>query len=186
LASAEKQLQDAVIRAPIDGVVSRRPVNKGDVVSLGAELVTIVDPRSMQLEASVPGADVGALHAGLNVRFTVRGYPEPFVGRIERINPQADPATRQVPILVSIPNTGGRLVAGLFAEGRVITAQRVGPVVPADAVNTTDKLPWVLRATHGKAERVSVQVGLADPLTERVQIASGVNDGDVLLRGAAQ
>jgi membrane fusion protein (multidrug efflux system) len=186
LVSAQKQLGDAVLRAPIDGIVADRPVNTGDVVSVGTALFTIIDPTSMRLEASVPSEELSALRVGATVQFTVRGYDKPFHGRIERISPQADPVTRQVPIFVAIPNVGGRLVAGLFAEGRVVTAAADGLVVPTNAVNTTDEAPWVLRVNNGKAERVPVKLGLRDPRTERVQIAEGVYEGDVLLRGASQ
>jgi len=166
--------------------VADRPVNTGDVVSVGTALFTIIDPTSMRLEASVPSEELSALRVGATVQFTVRGYDKPFHGRIERISPQADPVTRQVPIFVAIPNVGGRLVAGLFAEGRVVTAAADGLVVPTNAVNTTDEAPWVLRVNNGKAERVPVKLGLRDPRTERVQIAEGVYEGDVLLRGASQ
>ncbi len=186
LASAERQLGDTVLRAPIDGIVSRRWVNAGDVVSIGNELITIIDPSSMRLEASVPSDDLSVLRPGAVVEFDVRGYDQRFEGRIERIAPQADPVTRQVPIFVAIPNVGGRLVAGLFAEGRVVSDSADGLVVPINAVNTTGASAWVLRVTDGKAEQVAVTLGLRDLRTERVQVVSGLKDGDVLLRGAAQ
>ena len=95
--------------------------------------------------------------------------------------------TRQGPIYVSIPNPGGRLVAGLFAEGRVVSQSATGVVVPTNAVNVTDAArPWVLRVTGGKTERVNVTLGLRDPRNELVNVASGLKDGDVLLRGASQ
>jgi RND family efflux transporter MFP subunit len=186
LASAERQLGDTVLRAPIDGIVSRRAANTGDVVSIGAELFTIIDPSSMRLEASVPSDDLSRLAVGATVEFTVRGYDQRFQGRIQRIAPQADPVTRQVPIFVAIPNVGGRLVAGLFAEGRVVSESAEGLVVPLNAVNVNDPQPWALRVSGGKTERVDVSLGLRDPRTERVQILSGLNEGDTLLRGAAQ
>jgi RND family efflux transporter MFP subunit len=186
LASAERQLGDTVLRAPIDGTVSRRSVNTGDVVGVGDELFTIIDPSSMRLEASVPSDDLSSLRIGSVVEFTVRGYEQRFRGRIERIAPQADPSTRQVPIFVAIPNDGGRLVAGLFGEGRVVSESAEGLVVPANAVNTSGASPWALRVTDGKTEQVSVSLGLTDPRTERVQVTSGLNEGDMLLRGAAQ
>jgi RND family efflux transporter MFP subunit len=186
LASAERALEDAVIRAPFSGIVSTRAVNVGDIVSPGTEMFTIIDPSSMRLEAAVPSEDLRALKPGLPVQFRVRGYEEAFDGRIERIAAQADPATRQVPIFVSIPNTGGRLVAGLFAEGRVVSESADGLIAPSNAVNTTGEAAWVLRVNDGRTEKVEVRVGLIDPRTERLQIASGVNEGDVLLRGAAQ
>jgi len=187
LASADRALGDTVIRAPFTGIVSKRSVNTGDVVSSGTELFTIIDPSSMRLDASVPSEDLSALRVGAIVEFTVRGYTTPFQGRIERIAPQADSATRQVPIYVAIPNVGGRLVAGLFAEGRVVSQSAAGIVVPTNAVNTTDPaMPWVLRVNNGKTERVNVKLGLRDPRTELVNVADGLNDGDVLLRGASQ
>ena len=186
LVAAQEQAGDATLRAPISGIVSDRAVNAGDVVSPGTALFTIIDPRSMRLEASVPSEELGVLRVGATVQFSVRGYEQPFEGRIERISPQADPITRQVPIFVAIPNVGGRLVAGLFAEGRVVSAAARGLVVPQNAVNTTDQAPWVLRVSDGKAERVNVTVGLRDPRTERLEIKSGLNEGDIVLRGAAQ
>jgi RND family efflux transporter MFP subunit len=188
LAAAAKQVANLTIRSPIDGVVAERPANAGDVVSPGTELYHIIDPRSMQLEAAVPSEALSLIKIGLPVQFEVRGYPgQPFTGRIERISPRADPVTRQVSIFVTIPNVGGRLVAGLFAEGRVAQQARRGLVVPLTAVNTSDpKAPWVLRVADGKAERVAVTLGLRDDQTERVEIASGVKEGDRLLVGPAQ
>lgn len=186
LVSARKQLGDTVVRSPITGVVADRPVNAGDVVSPGTALFTIIDPSSMRLEASVPSEALGALRVGAPVQFSVRGYEGPFGGRIDRISPQADPATRQVPIFVSVTNAGGRLVAGLFAEGQVVSDSADGLIVPLNAINTSEDAAWVLRVSSGRAEKVPVTPGLRDPRTERVQIVSGVAEGDVLLRGAAQ
>ena len=186
LASAERQLGDAVIRSPISGILSKKSVNVGDVVSPGTELFTVIDPSSMKLEAAVPSEDLSQLRIGAAVEFTVRGYDQTFAGRIERIAPQADSTTRQVPIFVAIPNVGGRLVAGLFAEGRVVAQSANGLVVPVNAVNTTTQTPWVLRVADGKTERVNVTLGLRDPRTERVLVASGLAADDTLLRGASQ
>jgi membrane fusion protein, multidrug efflux system len=186
LVAAGRQLGDAVLRAPFSGIVADKAVNVGDVVTPGTALFTIIDPSSMRLEASVPSEELSLLEIGAPVQFTVRGYEQPFEGRIDRISPQADPTTRQVAIFVSVANTGGRLVAGLFAEGRVVSKAAEGLVVPLNAVNSAEEAPWVMRVADGKAEKVSVTLGLRDPRTERVQIVSGVNEGDILLRGAAQ
>ena len=187
LISAQKSLGDATVRAPMGGIVSQRHVSAGDVVAPGAELYTIIDPSSMRLEASVPSEELGAVSVGAAVVFEVRGYPgQTFQGRIERISPAADPVTRQVPIFVEIPNTGARLVAGLFAEGRVTRESRQALVVPQAAVNATGTRPWVLRIANSAAERVEVALGLRDERTERVEIRGGIEAGDRLLVGAAQ
>ncbi len=185
--SARAQLSDTVVRAPIAGVVSDKAVNTGDVVSPGTALYTIIDPTSMRLEASVPSDQIGSLRPGAPVVFTVRGYEgQSFSGRIERISPVADPATRQVSIFVSIPNSGGRLIGGLYAEGRVESQVHRGLTVPANAVDLTAGSPAVTRVRDGKAERVNVTIGLRDPETERIEVLTGLAEGDVLLVGAAR
>jgi membrane fusion protein (multidrug efflux system) len=186
-ASAQAQVSDTVVRSPIDGVVSDKAANTGDVVTPGTPLYTIIDPSSMRLEASVPSDRIGELRVGAPVHFTVRGYEgQTFAGRIERISPVADPATRQISIFVAIPNVSGRLIAGLFAEGRIETETRRALVVPGTAVDTTGNTPAVTRIRDGKAERVEVKLGVRDAETERIEVLSGLNEGDLLLVGAAR
>ncbi len=185
LSQAQKQQANTVITAPISGVVSARPVSAGDVVQPGAPLFTIIDPGSMRLEAAVPAEQLGALRIGTPVRFTVSAYPgRTFTGAIQRISPAADAATRQIPVVVTIPNADGVLVAGLFAEGRVQASARQAITVPADAVDERGVSPTVLRLRAGKAERVPVQVGTRDSETDRVEVLSGLAAGDTVLVGA--
>lgn len=186
LSSAQEQLGKTTVNAPISGIVSDRPVSAGSVVQMGGPLFVIVDPGSMQLEASVPAAELSEVRVGAPVRFTVTGYPgQTFTGTVQRINPAADPVTRQVPVMVSIPNAQGSLVSGLFAEGRVQAEARQGLMVPAAAVDERGVQPVVVRLTNGKAERVVVTLGVRDPDTDRVEITGGVAAGDTLLVGAA-
>ena len=141
----------------------------------------------MRLEASVPADQLSLIRVGVPVTFTVSGYPgRDFVGHIVRVNPTADPTTRQVRIYVSIPNAGRALVGGLFATGRISTSARIGLVVPASAVDVRGTAPFVMRIKGGKAERVPVQLGLNDRTSETYEILSGLQAGDTLLLGAAQ
>ena len=186
LALAQRQIDNTQIRAPFAGLVSERAASAGDVMQPGSEMFTIVDPSSMRLEASVPSDALSALRVGDPVEFSVNAYPDrTFTGRVERINPTADPATRQVRIYVAIPNVGGRLVAGLFAEGRVATDARSAVVAPRNALDVRGLRPTVVRVKHGRAERVEVELGLEDEATERVEIRAGLMAGDTLLVGAA-
>lgn len=187
LASAEKALDATRVTAPFTGIVSERSVGVGDVVTPGTALYTIVEPSTMRYEASVPAERLGDVRVGAPVRFQVSGYPDrSFEGRITRVNPVADPSTRQVRLLVSVSNSGGRLVGGLFAEGRVASSSTEALVVPDAAVDQRGVTPVVYRVNGGKVERVPVTMGIRDQQTERVQITSGVAAGDTLLTGAAQ
>ena len=187
LTAAQEQLEKTTVRAPIAGVVSIRSVNAGDLASPGTALFTIVDPSSMRLEGSVPTEQVSAVRLGMPVTFTVQGYPgRTFTGRITRINPVADPTTRQVRFVASIPNTGNTLVGGLFAEGRVASEAHTASVVPMTAIDHRSASPTTVRVKNGKAERIGVGLGLSDAVTETVEVTRGLAVGDTVLLGAAQ
>ena len=187
LASAEKQYRSTTVVAPFGGIVSERPVSAGDIVQPGGPLFTVVDPSSMRLEASVPAEQLSLIRVGVPVVFTVSGYPgREFVGHIVRVNPTADPTTRQVRIYVSIPNAGRTLVGGLFASGRMSTAARTGLVVPTSAVDLRGTSPSVMRVRGGKVEKVQVQIGVNDKSSETTEVLAGLAAGDTLLVGAAQ
>jgi membrane fusion protein, multidrug efflux system len=187
LSSAEKQLGYTRVTAPISGVVSEKPVSAGDVVQPGTAVYTVVDPSRLELEASVPAEQIGALHVGAPVQFTVNGYPgRAFEGEITRINPAADPATRQVRVYAEIPNPGNALVAGLFAEGRVASQARTGLTVPTAAIDRRMQRPAVLVVREGKVQRVDIELGIEDEREQRVEVLRGVQAGEVVLRGGAQ
>jgi membrane fusion protein, multidrug efflux system len=187
LTAAQQQLSKTSFRAPFNGLVSERPVNAGDVVQPGTAIATVVDPASMRLEGSVPAEQLALLRVGTPVIFTVNGYAgQTFTGRIDRINPTADPASRQVRIYVTIPNTRSALVGGLFADGRVATNTRAGIMIPTSAVDERGISPIVLRIKGSVVESAPVELGLRDNAREMVEIRGGIAAGDTLLRTAAQ
>ncbi|MDA1080369.1 MAG: efflux RND transporter periplasmic adaptor subunit [Gemmatimonadetes bacterium] len=185
LANAQKNLDNTIVKAPYDGVVSERMVSPGDIVAPGSPLVTVVDPSTMRLEGAVPADQLGAIRIGAPVSFTVTGYPgRAFTGTISNIYPTADPGTRQVRLYARIPNTGRGLVAGLFATGRIASTSHSGLVVPLTAIDERGLKPTVTRLTDGKAEIVEVTLGTRDDATEHIEITAGVVEGDTLLVGA--
>jgi membrane fusion protein, multidrug efflux system len=187
LTNAQKQLEKTTVRAPFSGIVSARQVSAGDVIAPGAALYSIVNPATMRLEATVPADQLSSVHTGQRVDFTVNGYPtRSFTGRVTRINPVADPATRQVRIIVSLPNQGGALVGGLFASGHVSSETRVAPVVPLSAVDERGLRPFVIRIKGGQVQKADVELGIRDVATETVEIRSGLTPGDTILLGAAR
>jgi membrane fusion protein (multidrug efflux system) len=187
LANIQQQLNKASVQAPFAGIVAQRQVNAGDVVSPGTALFTVVDPGSMQLEASVPAEALSQVRVGMPIEFSVNGYPNrSFTGRITRVNPVADPATRQVHIIAAIPNAGNTLVGGLFAEGRVSSESRTAPMVALSAVDERGLRPTVVRLKNGKIEKVEVTLGIRDAAAETVEITGGLAPGDTLLLGAAR
>lgn len=185
-AAAGEQAEGTTIRSPIAGVVSQRSVSTGDVVAPGAPLFTVIEPSSLRFEGSVRAGAAGELAVGTPVTFQVTGYGDRvFHGAIARVSPAVDPATRQIPVIVSIEEQAD-LVAGLFAVGRVASRREDGLVVPLDAVEGSGERGTVLRLQDGVLEEVEVAVGLRDEQGERVEIESGLAEGDVVLVGAAR
>ncbi len=187
LALAQEQVGRSRILAPFDGVVSERQASAGDVVQPGAPLFTVVDPRTLRLEASVPAARLEQVKPGTAVEFQVTGYGDrAFSGKVERINPVVDPATGQVRLYVAIPNTDLQLLAGLFAQGRVASQSRQALAVPVDAIDDTSGAPSVLRVQDERVARAPVKLGLRDDVAQQVEVASGLQAGDVVVLGSAR
>lgn len=187
LANAQKQLSKTTVTSPFSGIISARQVSAGDVVQPGAALYTIVNPATMRLEASVPANELSQVRVGVPVDFTVNGYPNRhFTGRVTNINPVADPTTRQVRIIASIPNAGNVLVGGLFADGHVSSEVRSAPVIPISAVDERGLRPFVMRIKNGLVQKTEVDLGIRDAATETVEVRNGVAPGDTILLGAAR
>jgi RND family efflux transporter MFP subunit len=186
LANAQEQLEDTQVRAPFNGIVSERPADAGDVVQVGTALFSIVDPSRLRLEASVPAEQIGRLRPGTEVEFTVSGVKRRITGKIERINPVVDSATRQVRTYVAIPNLDQALVAGLFAEGRVATDTKRAVAVPITAIDSRGNQPTVHLIKGGRVKESPVDLGVRDDAAELVEVISGAATGDTVLLGSAQ
>jgi RND family efflux transporter MFP subunit len=186
MVTAETQLAKTVLRAPFSGMVSERPVNLGDIVQNGTQLFTVVDPATLKLEGTVEADALDRLKVGTPVTFAIHGAEKPITGRISRINPVVDPATRQVRVTVALPNAAGHVIAGLFAEGRVATSSRTSVVVPNGAVDRKGLRPFVVRLKGGRVERVEIELGVIDAAKEQMEVRTGLVPGDTLLLGGAR
>jgi len=185
-ASAQDRLDMATVKAPVAGVVSQRHAQAGDRVDFGKPVVTIVDNRVLQLEASVEARWLSGLRVGREVRLTLaQGGGDTILGRIARINPVADPATRQVRIYVDVPNRGN-LVGGLFVSGRALMEEVRGAVaVPKPAVRLEGEArePVIYAVAGGRVARRTVALGVEDADQGLVQVRSGVAAGDTVIVG---
>jgi membrane fusion protein, multidrug efflux system len=189
-AMAETRLAKAVIRAPIDGVVSERNVDVGDYVeNMGspAPMFRIVDARVLELTATVPSARIAALRVGQPLAFTSDALPgREFGGAVSFINPSADQASRTVKVKAEVPNQEGALRPGLFVKGRIVTGTRPGVLaVPRSALvswDTAARTAVVFVVQAGTARRKTVQTGAA--AGEGVEVISGLRAGEqVVTRG---
>lgn len=131
LTRAKTSLENAVIRSPISGTVIQRNVEAGQTVaaSLSAPTLFIIaeDLGSMEIHAAVDESDVGQVHNGQTVTFTVQAYPEAnFDGtvRMVRLQPTTDNNVVNYTVIVDAPNPDGRLLPGMTATVDFVVADR--------------------------------------------------------------
>jgi membrane fusion protein, multidrug efflux system len=178
-AIAERALADAQVRAPFQGMVAKRFVNVGDKVSPDMPVVQLVDLSRMELEAQVPVGEIPFVKVGQEVAFRVDGFPgRAFGGRIERINPSADPGSRSIAIFVTLSNADMSLKGGMFAHGTLNTATGTEvDVIPASALLEEGGQPFVYVLKGGKVERRTLTLGVRNAERGLVEVREGLERG---------
>jgi RND family efflux transporter MFP subunit len=182
--SSRREVGDTRVVAPAAGVIERRMVNPGEHVNRNAPLFTLVRGDVLELSAAVPERAAAGVQAGQAVRFVADGAQ--FQGRVARISPSVDPGSRSVTVYVQVPNADGRLRAGTFASGRIVSRVLADAlVVPAAAVREgREGGPQVVyRVVDGKIDVAEVQVGLKDEAQGLVQVLEGIGPDDQVVVG---
>ena len=173
---ARNALRDAVVTAPLTGIVAKRHVQPGEKLSFDAPLVTIVDLARMELRAMVPANDIPELAVGMKVDLSIDGFGDRrFTGTIERINPTTEAGTRAILVFIHIPNPDAALRGGMFGTGKVtLAAGAPVPTLPAIAVRTEAGQNFVWTIEKGKLARRIVTVGRRDDTVGRVEIKTSL------------
>ena len=184
LRSSGRQERDTRVLAPTAGVVGERLVERGEHVARGASLFTVVRNDQLELRADVPARVANEIRPGQLVRFVADGLA--LEGRVARVSPTVNQATRAVAVYVQVANPGGRLKGNTFATGRVIGRVITDAVlVPVAAVRQSgdNGTPFVYRIAADRLERAEVSVGVVDEVRGVAQIAAGIAAGDRVVVG---
>ena len=183
LVVAQKSLGDSVLVAPFAGVVSQRHAQPGERVALDARVLTVVDLSRLELEASLPAAQIAQVRTGQPVSFRVDGFGDrAFEGRIERINPSTVPGSRSINVYAVIGNPEGLLRSGLFAQGTARLGRTEGTLlVPASAVREEAGRNFVYVIAAERVQKKTVKVGPADA-EGRLPVLEGLAPGERLVR----
>jgi RND family efflux transporter MFP subunit len=180
-------LGNTTITSPVDGFVSKRNLDPGAWISQQAPVVSVVEISSLRLVANVVEKDLRLVTVGDPAVVEVDAYPgEKFRGRIGRVAPVLDPATRTAAIEIEIPNGDMRLKPGMYARIVLDVEERTNAtLVPKVAVVDYEGQRGVFMANaEKKAEFRPVSIGIEDP--ERAEIVDGLKPGDrIVVNGAA-
>jgi RND family efflux transporter MFP subunit len=166
--------------------VSQRLVDPGAWVSQNAPVVVVVDIASLRLVANVVEKDLKSVKSGDKAAVGVDAFPgENFNGRIARVSPILDPATRTAVIEVEIPNPAYRLKPGMYANVtlEIETRENILTVPKIALVDSGGSRGVYQPNADGRAEFKPVQVGLE--VSEKAEVLEGLNDGDIVVSTGA-
>ncbi|MEJ2215757.1 MAG: efflux RND transporter periplasmic adaptor subunit [Gemmatimonadota bacterium] len=188
-AAAKAQLEQvrtriayATVTAPIDGVITEKRVEAGDVVAPQTRLFTLADVSTLVVRVGVSELDVVAVNVGDPVVLALDAFPDrSFRGRVRRIFPTGDPTTRLVPVEVALrPQDADDVRPGFLARVTFALGTRQGVLlVPASALVGGAGSESVFVVEDGRAIRRTVTAGVTSE--GRVEIVAGLQAGEQVI-----
>jgi len=159
---AAKKLADAVVRAPISGVVSERLVQVGEFIGERTPVATIVQVDPLKLRTGVQERHAGIIAAGQPVEFRVESFGDTlFHGKVAYVSPSLDQTMRTFAVEALVDNDDRRLKPGFFAKGVILTRKDEGVMaVPDSAVSTLAGVSSVYVVKDGKITQQPVTLGV--------------------------
>ena len=183
LHQTQTRLAKAVIRSPLNGVVSQRSMNVGDLT--GDKMIFhIVDNRLLDLTVTVPSGETGNVKVGQPLMFSTDSLPgKTFTGKVAFINPAVSEADRSLKIVAEVKNEPETLKAGLFVKGKIVTGSRTGVLqVPRTGLITWDvakKQAEVFVVNGDKVQRKTLTTGALSG--DQVEVSSGLTAGELIV-----
>src|SRR5688572_15671294 len=172
-------LQHTSVTSPVDGFVGKRNVDPGAMVNTNTAIASVVEISRLKLIVNVVEKDLRMVTAGDVGIVEVDAYPgEKFNGRIARVAPVLDPATRTASIEIEIPNSDARLKPGMYARISLTVEERKNTLVaPKNAVIDFENKRGVwMPSEDRRAQFVPVTLGIEGP--EQIEILAGLKEGD--------
>lgn len=167
------------IRAPVDGVVTERHIETGDLSTPERTILSIFQPEAMRLEAPVPVRLAGQISVGdrFPVHFDAPGGR--YTGQVSEIIHEIDPKSRTRTVRVRLPEKINSVLPGTFGRLRLESPAEDGIFVPQSAVYRVGQLEMVQYVSDG---RVTVQLVKTGPRRDGfVEILAGLDPGDTVL-----
>jgi HlyD family secretion protein len=180
--AAAAELSYSEIRSPIDGVITDRPMYVGDLATANQPILTVMDTSSLIAKAHIPQSEAILLKAGDPAELKVENLDEPVKARVTLVSPALDPGSTTIEVWVQARNSNPALKPGM-AVSLKMTAKAVKDAVAvpvASVFKNADGAYYVLLAgPDNKAHQKTVLLGVEN--SELVQIASGINAGDLVI-----
>lgn len=192
VASAKERRTYAKLISPINGVVTEKVTEPGNLLQPGNEVLKIGDFSRIKVVAQVSELELAKIKLGQSVEVSLDAFPnKKYIGKVTRISPTADATARLVPIEVVIPNTDGKIGSGLLARVKFQSTVQQRVVIPQTAIgadNTSrDKetsnqnrngTVFVINNTDNQPKVTAKAVTLGEKADSKVEILSGLQPGE--------
>ena len=175
-------MQNTELTSPISGVVIARNYDPGDMTGAQPVLTVGQITPNVKVMINVNEADISVVKKGMPVEIELDAFPgETFSGRITRVAPAVDSATRTFPVEVLIANPGGKILPGMFARVQINLGQRENVVVPDRAVvkQSGSAVNFVYTYANGTVQYKRVELG--QRIDDSFELLSGIEDGDTVV-----
>ncbi len=166
------------IRAPIDGIVSKRLIKVGNMIRVNDPVFSITDFDPLLAIVYVPEHEMQKIHVKQPVEFEADAIPsKTFQGHVERISPIVDPETGTFKVTIEINDPTRQLKPGMFTRIRIVYDTRKNTMlVPKEAIVSEDGLNSVFVINNQMSFKKTVQTGYSNG--SRIEIVNGLKDGD--------
>jgi RND family efflux transporter MFP subunit len=179
--SLKKQLEFATIRAPIQGTITRRAIEKGSLLMPGSPVVDIVDVSRLKFIANASESEVVQIHKGASIHITSSLYPGiKYRGSVVSVGVKADEA-RRFPIEIEMVNDPANpLKAGMFGAAHFGSASpREALLIPRNSIVGSIKNPKVFVVGNNKSIVRDIRIGSADD--HEVEVLEGLREGEFVV-----
>jgi RND family efflux transporter MFP subunit len=178
-------LSNTKIISPVNGFVGRRNLDPGAFAGTNSPVLSVVDISTVRMVANLVERDFRRVQPGLQASVEVDAFPgERFTGKVSRVSPVFDAATRTAAMEIEVPNPGYRLKPGMYARvALTIDRQADALTVPRSAVLDLEGQRGVYVVEELVAHFRPVRTGLQD--AERMQILEGVGEGEQVVTTGA-
>lgn len=179
------QLSYTVVKAPFDGVITEKKVEAGELASPGQPLLKMEDPHQLRLEATVAEGDLKSVSRGDKIPIFIDALgAQPLNGVVSQILPAGDPQTHTFMVKADLPTAPG-LKSGMFGRFQLDKGIDQTILVPETSIVARGELTSVFVVGSDSVTRLRwIKVGRK--LDRQVEILSGVNVGERILRDSAR
>jgi multidrug efflux pump subunit AcrA (membrane-fusion protein) len=180
---AEASIENKILRAPFDGIITVQDVDLGASFSSGNSLVSIISNDDSYIEANISEIHIGKIMIGNKVVISFDAFPaQEFEGTLLYIEPGSVLIDGVVnyKIRVGIDNFDPKIKTGLTSNLRIVTANKDNvPAIPLYSVIKEGDQNFVNKVVSNKVEKVPVSLGIIGS-DSFVEVVSGLNSGEVI------